>query len=179
MQVCYSFSEKSLCLFNQLSCTSILPQQISQTGCRWRFTKSREGKRGGPFVKVNHWPSLVVSRQNGFGWRMEVRACAVRLPGALLGGETCHAKESPQKPSSSAHTLYVMHGSLLNDSCRVLSCGKRAERVLLRRTAGLSTSPLTLNFVRLRLSCKSGRVAECRNISWLLDWTAFGLYNDI
>ena len=39
---------------------------------RWRFTKTREGKRGGPFVKVNHWPSLVVSRQSGFGWRMEV-----------------------------------------------------------------------------------------------------------
>ena len=40
---------------------------------RWRFTKSREGKRGGPYVKVNHWPSLVVSRQDGFGWRMEVQ----------------------------------------------------------------------------------------------------------
>lgn len=44
---------------------------------RWRFTKSREGKRGGPFVKVNHWPSLVVSRREGFGWRMEV--CCILL----------------------------------------------------------------------------------------------------
>lgn len=47
---------------------------------RWRFTKSREGKRGGPYVKVNHWPSLVVSRQDGFGWRMEVFAPPLWFP---------------------------------------------------------------------------------------------------
>ncbi|CAL5219882.1 g1805 [Coccomyxa viridis] len=47
------------------------PFWFQDSECRWRFTKSREGKRGGPFVKVNHWPSLVVSRQDGFGWRME------------------------------------------------------------------------------------------------------------
>ena len=46
-------------------------------------------------MKVNHWPSLVVSRQNGFGWRMEVRALAVQLTDALLGSRSCHARLSP------------------------------------------------------------------------------------
>lgn len=37
---------------------------------RWRFTKSREGVAG-QFVKVNHWPSLSISRTPSWGWRME------------------------------------------------------------------------------------------------------------
>ena len=85
-----------------------LHQQMSHTDCRWRFTKSREGKRGGPFVKVNHWPSLVVSRQNGFGWRMEVRALAMQLTVALLDGATFYsAKLSQQQLSSPADVSNV------------------------------------------------------------------------
>ncbi|GAB4815619.1 hypothetical protein N2152v2_008075 [Parachlorella kessleri] len=38
--------------------------------CRWRFTKSKEGLRG-HYVKVNHWPSLSISRTPSWGWRME------------------------------------------------------------------------------------------------------------
>ena len=36
----------------------------------WRFTKSRFGKRG-TFVKLNQWPSLIISRTERGGWRLE------------------------------------------------------------------------------------------------------------
>jgi len=37
---------------------------------RWRFTKTRFGKRG-HFVKVNHWPSLLISRLPDWRFKME------------------------------------------------------------------------------------------------------------
>jgi hypothetical protein len=46
-----------------------MPDEGAVAG-RWRFTKTKEGKRG-HFVKINHWPSLIISRSRDWGWRME------------------------------------------------------------------------------------------------------------
>ncbi|KAK9806004.1 hypothetical protein WJX73_003769 [Symbiochloris irregularis] len=37
---------------------------------RWRFAKTKQGKKG-HYIKVNNFPSLVLSRTKNWGWRME------------------------------------------------------------------------------------------------------------
>ena len=66
-----------------MDCTTTLqnaPQTLNTWAvmvpdCSWRFTKSGNlpcGRRvRGQFVKVNHWPSLAISRTPEWGWRME------------------------------------------------------------------------------------------------------------
>ena len=66
-----------------LACMSTMPFDIGAGAvpipqpllCRWRFTKSGNlpcGRRvRGQFLKVNHWPSLAISRTPDWGWRME------------------------------------------------------------------------------------------------------------
>ncbi|PSC75299.1 F-box family isoform B [Micractinium conductrix] len=64
---------------------------------RWRFCKTRHGVKG-LYVKVNHWPSLTVSRTPAGGWQLEnewvVYAAALQPGGpyarGLLPGVASH-----------------------------------------------------------------------------------------
>jgi hypothetical protein len=56
-----------------LQALDLLPHTWPAAGeheCRWRFCNSKEG-RPGHYVKVNHWPSLSISRTPSGGWVME------------------------------------------------------------------------------------------------------------
>lgn len=71
---------------------------------RWQFTKSGRlpgpsGKRvKGQFVKVNHWPSLSISRKSDWGWRME--NCWVVYESMDQGMDGCTVKEQVIKALS-------------------------------------------------------------------------------
>lgn len=47
---------------------------------RWRFTKSRGGKRG-QFIQVNRWPAYTITRTADFGWKLE-NECVEKLAAA-------------------------------------------------------------------------------------------------
>ena len=112
-----ALSEKSVCLLKQLRCSSVHPQQRSRKlGAGGALLSHERAKARRPICEGQSL-AVTCSIQAEWLWLAhggESLCCAA--PWCSAGRRSCHAKQSPQKPSSSAHTLYVMHESLLNNS---------------------------------------------------------------